>query len=396
MSKEVIRLLSDEQLRKNMAANGLHKIACTAWENVAVAHAMLFEECSEAGIFLRYSLPVVNTHHIKKMTTDFGMLQFSNLNQPDTGSGYTLDDNARAMVAICMRYAITKEPKDLDLILIYLEFIQFCIQPHGRFLNYVNHQQQFTPQNKDTNLDDANGRAIWALGYLINLKSFLPATCISTATKLMGKALIHIEEIHSTRAIAFALKGLFYYNKQYPSLDNIALAEKLAGRLDRMYQHESELNWHWFEGYLTYGNSILPEGMLCAYQITGNQSYKAIAKTSFDFLVQHTFTPAGIKLISNRSWLKKGGTSDEFGEQPIDVAYTILALCRFLGNNHLRQIMYNPCTGGCYDGLEDTHVNLNQGAESTVSYLMARLAIEKYTNFSYHTNTEILQQAAGV
>jgi hypothetical protein len=394
----------------------LHKIASTAWENVAVAHAMLFEACSEAGIFLRYSLPVVNTLHIKRMTTDFGMLQFSNLNQPDPGSGYTLDDNARAMVAICMRYSITKDPKDLDSIMIYLDFIQFCLQPNGRFLNYVNHEQYFTPQNKDSNLDDANGRAIWALGYLINLKDILPATCISKAAKLMVKALIHIEEIHSTRAIAFALKGLFYYNKQSPSLDNIALAEKLAGRLERMYQHESEGNWHWYEGYLTYGNSILPEGMLCAYQITGNESYKTIAKISFDFLIQHTYTPKGIKLISNRSWLKKGGTSDEFGEQPIDVAYTILALCRFLdvfedetylekmeiafnwflGNNHLRQIMYNPCTGGCYDGLEDTHVNLNQGAESTISYLMARLAIEKYTNFSYQTHSEILQQAAGV
>jgi hypothetical protein len=49
----------------------------------------------------------------------------------------------------------------------------------------------------------------------------------------------------------------------------------------------------------------------------------------------------------------------------------------FLGNNHLNQIIYNPCTGGCYDGLEDHYVNLNQGAESTVSYLMARLTMEK-------------------
>lgn len=48
----------------------------------------------------------------------------------------------------------------------------------------------------------------------------------------------------------------------------------------------------------------------------------------------------------------------------------------FLGNNHLRQIIYNPCTGGCYDGLEDLNVNLNQGAESTLSYLMARMSVE--------------------
>jgi hypothetical protein len=112
-----------------------------------------------------------------------------------------------------------------------------------------------------------------------------------------------------------------------------------------------------------------------------------------------TFTPAGIKLISNQSWKHKGVSTASFGEQPIDVAYTILALDRFyevfgeqlylqkmytafawfLGHNHLHQIIYNPSTGGCYDGLEEHHVNLNQGAESTLSYLLARLTLEKYT-----------------
>jgi hypothetical protein len=68
----------------------------------------------------------------------------------------------------------------------------------------------------------------------------------------------------------------------------------------------------------------------------------------------------------------------------------------FLGNNHLHQILYNPCTGGCYDGLEETHVNLNQGAESTVSYMMARLAMEKYIHLNHLEYSEIAQQQAGV
>ena len=114
-----------------------------------------------------------------------------------------------------------------------------------------------------------------------------------------------------------------------------------------------------------------------------------------------TFEQNRIKVISNKGWLYKQEESVEImigGEQPIDVAYTILALDKFcdvfndaayldkmkiafswfLGNNHLHQIMYNPCTGGCYDGLEEDYINLNQGAESTVSYLMARLTVEKY------------------
>ncbi len=165
-----------------------------------------------------------------------------------------------------------------------------------------------------------------------------------------------------------------------------------------MYRHESVEKWDWFEGYLTYANSILPEAMLYAWLLTGETIYKDIAISSFNFLLSQTFNENGIEVISNKNWLQKGHVAGNFGEQPIDVAYTIMTLSKFydvfmdeeyrmkmetafnwfLGNNRLHQIIYNPCTGGCYDGLEETHVNLNQGAESTISYLMARLTIEKY------------------
>jgi hypothetical protein len=167
-----------------------------------------------------------------------------------------------------------------------------------------------------------------------------------------------------------------------------------------MYQHESNGNWFWYESYLTYANSILPEAMLCAYLSTNDPIYKEIAKKSFDFLLSKIFRQNTIKVISNKGWLKNTEEINPHvlgGEQPIDVAYTILALNKFYavfkdiqylekmeigfswfhGNNHLHQIIYNPCTGGCYDGLEDHYINLNQGAESTVSYLMARLTMEK-------------------
>ena len=176
------------------------------------------------------------------------------------------------------------------------------------------------------------------------------------------------------------------------------LLKTLANRLVQMYRHESNEKWEWFEGYLTYANSILPEAMLYAWLLTGETIYKDIAKASFNFLLSQTFNENGIEVISNKNWLHKGQEAGHYGEQPIDVAYTIMTLSKFydafpdedyrlkmetafnwfLGNNRLHHIIYNPCTGGCYDGLEETHVNLNQGAESTVSYLMARLTMEKY------------------
>lgn len=394
----VIKLLNDEPLRRNISSNTLQKIVSTAWENSAVAHAMLIEKMVKNNISLLYDLPAINLNHLQQMTTNTGIIQFSKINQPDISSGYTLDDNARALVSMCMHFELTGDEKTLKYIRKYLSFIKLCQQPAGNFLNYVDKDTKFTNQNNSDNLDDANGRAIWALGYLISLDGLLPNELISQAIVIMQKSLQSIDNVHSTRAMAFTIKGLYYYNFTRSSPDNILLLKTFANRLVQMYKHESSEKWKWFEGYLTYANSILPESMLYAWLITGGTVYRDIAKSSLKFLLSQTFNENGIEVISNKSWLKKGQKAEHFGEQPIDVAYTIMTLGKFydvfmdegysqkmvtafnwfLGNNRLHQIIYNPCTSGCYDGLEETHVNLNQGAESTVSYLMARLTMEKY------------------
>ncbi len=226
----------------------------------------------------------------------------------------------------------------------------------------------------------------------------LPAKIILEADRIMDKSLRIFSEVHSTRAMAFAIKGLYFYYHTIKSKENLILLKTLANRLVQMYKHESSLGWEWFEGYLTYANSILPEAMLYAWLLTGESVYKEIANSSLNFLLSQTYNEHGIEVVSNKKWLLRGEVAGHFGEQPIDVAYTIMTLSKFydafgvedyrqkmetafnwfLGKNRLHQIIYNPCTGGCYDGLEENHVNLNQGAESTVSYLMARLTIEKY------------------
>ena len=393
-------LLNDDELRKRISSNGLHRIASTAWENAAIAHAILFEKIDSSRFSLQYNMPEINLDHIKKITTGFGMIQFATINQPDMESGYTLDDNARAMIAMCQHFELTRDEADLKYIHTYFTFIKYCLQPAGNFLNYVNEAKVFTEQNYSTNLEDSNGRAIWALGYLVSLENLLPGSLIQDAALTMQSALQNISKIHSTRAMAFVIKGLYYQNTNKDSANNSPLLKHFADRLVQMYRHEAEKNWQWFESYLTYANSILPEAMLCAWLATGESTYKEIARSSFDFLLSKTFGESSIKIISNKNWLHKGNESvrvTKGGEQPIDVAYTILALSRFytvfkdnnyrykmetafnwfLGNNHLHQIIYNPGTGGCYDGLEENYVNLNQGAESTISYLMARLTIEK-------------------
>ncbi len=421
LAEGVNRLMSDDALRTTLSLNTLQHIVPTAWENSALAHALLFrkvagnkqeEEMPQEGagaasphpvsrtkkIALEYKWPAIDLTHVKKMTTDFGMLQFSKINHPDPDSGYTLDDNARALIAVCMHYEQTRNESDLTYLDIYVRFIRFCLQQNGAFLNYVDEHEQFTDQNNDTNLEDANGRAIWALGYLLSRRALLPAKLVKMAEAVMQEVIPGIANMHSTRAMAFSLKGLYYYNLEKRSVEMVALVKVLADRLAAMYRHESDEQWHWYESYLTYGNSVLPEAMLCAWLTTGDRRYREMAKTSFDFLLSLTFNKSGIKVISNKSWLQRGQEAAPYGEQPIDVAYTILALSKFyrefqdesymrklylafnwfLGNNHLHQIIYNPCTGGCFDGLEATHINLNQGAESTLSYLISRLIMQAH------------------
>jgi len=163
------------------------------------------------------------------------------------------------------------------------------------------------------------------------------------------------------------------------------------------YKATSSAQWNWFEPILTYGNAVLPEAMLLAFLETDRAVYRDTANATFRFLLDHLFKGDMLRVISNRTWLKPGEEPDLFGEQPIDVAYTISALALFLetfgdqeharkmhiafewflGRNHLAQVMYNSATGGCYDGLEEHSVNLNQGAESSVCYLLARAIMER-------------------
>jgi glycosyltransferase involved in cell wall biosynthesis len=398
LAESVTRLLNDIPLRRKIKTNTLQKVVSTAWENSAVEHAMLFRNLAADKITLHFNLPPINLNQIKLLTTNTGIIQFSRVNQPDLCSGYTLDDNARALIAMGMYYIQTRDVKSIWYMNKYLSFIKFCLQPDGSFLNYVDFENNFTSQNKYASLEDSNGRALWALGYIISQKGLIPEKIGSEALVIFRKVIPHIETIHSPRAMSFAIKGLYLYLNSFKSIQNLILIKTLANRLVQSYKEVSDENWEWFEDSLTYANSILPEAMLNAWLITGEAEYKEIALSSFNFLLSKIFNENGIEVISNRGWLKKGETASHFGEQPIDVAYTIMTLSRFyetfgdaeylikmeiafnwfLGNNRLHQTIYNPRTGGCYDGLEETHVNINQGAESAVSYLMARLTVEKY------------------
>lgn len=397
--RAILHLIDNKEKRIELGKNAFSKMRHSSWENAAIAYGGVFAELNNKAERLIFELPPVNLTHVREMTTDFGILQFSQFCQPDPNSGYTLDDNARALIASVMHYDLYKEELVLKQMQIYLDFIGFVQLDNGSFKNYVDFDRRFTDQNEKVNLEDSNGRALWALGYLLSKTESLPSSLTQQALKYWDKAFPLLDNFTSPRAIGFVIKGLYYNFLFSKDETNVVLTEKLAERLLHYYNLKSDAKWKWYEDYMTYANSILPEAMMYAFLMTAKTRYNQIAEITFDFLLSHYFMKGKIKVISNNGWFNKRNKRNFFGEQPIEVAYIIFSLdlfyeftkkskyknqletafSWFTGNNHLNQIMYNPANGACYDGLEKYHININQGAESAVCYLMARLVMEKYT-----------------
>ncbi|MBK9734108.1 MAG: hypothetical protein IPO92_03710 [Saprospiraceae bacterium] len=100
----------------------------------------------------------------------------------------------------------------------------------------------------------------------------------------MKCAIVNVHNIHSTRAMAFIIKGLYYSNVNSEFASDMGIVRELADRMVQMYAHESDDTWLWFESYMTYGNRYLPEAMLCSWLVTGTINIKILQNCPFDFL----------------------------------------------------------------------------------------------------------------
>jgi len=232
-------------------------------------------------------------------------------------------------------------------------------------LNYVTINKEFFEKNKDENLEDANGRAIWALGEFLSLPRLINSHSLVQVEVVFRKAIPIINQLQSPRAIAFCIEGLYFYYQFRKDPEILKTITRLVDNLISKYRGISNENWQWYEPYLTYGNAVLPDAMLLASRCTQRALYKETAKRTFDFLLSIMNDNEHISIILNTGRHYEGQEKKPFGEQPIEFAYAILALEWFykefddplylnlihssfnwyLGTNHLHQIIYNPCTG---------------------------------------------------
>ncbi len=415
-AESFMKLLKDHALREQLGKNAYFRTRNMTWENVALEYSKLFSRFSRdiAEVSAHKKNPRINLNHLFRnhlfrLTDEFGMIQFSLLSSPDLSSGYTLDDNARGLIVACLCYselgkafkaAYPDKHKNelIKRIDVYLRFIGYVLTEDGIFYNYVRSDRTVDDElNKKENLEDANGRAIWALS-VAAASNTLPDSLKERALALLNKRLEKYKIPESPRSVAFYVKGASLLLKNNIDMDGKGLRSAMIAHCDRLvslYRGVSSENWHWFEDYLTYSNAVLPEALILGYQEARNSDYLEIGKKTLDFLIQQTFLDGIYAPIGQDGWHHKTGKRRYFDQQPEDVSAMVCALATahsvtgegvyrklmhdafnwFLGDNSLKQVVYDRATGGCYDGVGERNINLNQGAESITSYLLARLAI---------------------
>ncbi len=408
----ILQLLEDEELRLQLGKNAYFRTRNMAWPNVALQYARAFSEHAPklAAISSQKSLPKIKLNHLIHLTDSFSIVQFAKLTKRDVLSGYTLDDNASTLEVAVVYYgklgAIAKEPSAvsqerqlLRLINTYLDFIGFVVKPNGSFQNFVKADRTLDDVlNERANLEEANARAIYALA-LTSTAGSLPKPIRQKAFDFLQKRMKSGVSFDSPRAIARCIKALCVLVDSKVQIEGIDLEKTLRVQCDRLielYQATSHDDWQWFEGYLTYSNGVMPEALLLGYHTNRDERYLTVGKITLDFLIKESFVKDIYRPVGQSGWQYQGGKRHYFDQQPEEVRSMVHALSAgyamtgdeeysrlmyrafywFLGDNSLNQVVYDRTTGGCYDGIGRKEINLNQGAESTISYLMARLALD--------------------
>jgi len=396
-------LLSDKAKLKSLREKTYKFGREMRWEKVSEKYLEIFRKTAASATKRSLTLktpalllrePPFDLSHLKRLTDDTGLIQHAKYIVPDRHTGYCLDDNSRALMLCAWAYSLLKEDDSKELVSTYFSFTHFMQTPDGRFRNFMDYQRHFLDE---TGSDDACGRALWALGYIIWRP---PRNAYrSLAYECFQKALPHVHGLN-LRGKALAMLGLVSYLRCYQGDESVtAKLRECADFLLSLYQDVSDENWQWFEDIICYDNGIMPMALFQTYSILREEKYLTVAKKTLEFL-EKTITQNGrLSIVGSRGWYKRGGAKAKYDQQPIDASAMVLAYQSayrvtndkeylkkmrkafgwFLGENDMGMSLYDHETKGCADGLMPEGVSLNQGGESTVSFLMALLAmIEEY------------------
>ena len=347
-------------------------------------------------------LPELKLNHLHRLTDDTGMLQHSIFTIPNRGEGYTTDDNARALIFTVLLERLSKGPlgqadsipvvTTRDSAFRYLAFLEHAFNPaKGRFKNFLGYDRRW---NEADGSEDCHGRTLWALGTVLGRSE--DQGLRGAAGRLFEFSLPAALEFSSPRAWAYTLLGVQEYLNSYPGdRDAQKVRSALSRRLLEMYESIRSPDWKWFEDVLAYGNARLPEAVLLVGSACSDERMVSAGLEALDWLLttQRCETNGHFVPIGSQGFYRQNGEKARFDQQPIEAAGAVSACLQayritgdsrwrrearsafnwFLGDNDLQLPLYDSVTGGCRDGLHPDRANENQGAESTLSFLMALL-----------------------
>ena len=339
--------------------------------------------------------PNVQLKHVQTMTDGTGILQHARFAVPNRAYGYCTDDNARALMVVLKSRAHVANPSECDaLASCYLSFLNHAYnRGTGRFHNFMNFERSWIEQEGS---EDSHGRAIWALGTTIAHSEIRGHRTLATA--LFQEALPAMRRFKFVRSWVYGLLGIHEYLNRFAGDTEVSrLREELSGRLLEKFERNATDNWPWPEPCLTYANARLPHALLVSGPPLGNQNMVDMALRALEWLVEIQTTKDGhFSAVGNMGWYPKDGTKAKFDQQPLEAAAVCEAclvaadvsedegwvdqarrsLDWFLGQNELGVTLIDVTTGGCCDGLKSCGPNENQGAESTLVWLLALLAMK--------------------
>lgn len=350
-------------------------------------------------------LPPFSLAHIKRLTDDTGIIQHAKFGIPNLKEGYCLDDNARALLMALMAYRQKKDALALNLAPIYMSYIHYMQNKDGTFRNFLSFNRNFLDEMGS---EDSFGRTIWALGYLLG--NAPNDAYYQTGKLVFFDASPNFEKLQSIRGVANSMIGISYYLRSNPNDDSMTeRLRNLAGKLIKHYEENSSPDWKWFEPLLTYDNGILPLALLHSAEILNDDKITGIALETVSFLTGIALKDGYLSIIGNEKWYKKEGERSMFAQQPVDALAMVLMYHQafhltkdkeyltklfacfmwFMGENDLRMNLFDFETKGCCDGFESYGVNRNQGAESSLSYLISHLTVlEAFEEFE---NKDMIQ-----
>ncbi len=402
-AREICELLRDEPRRHAMRKKAYLLGREMVWSHVAHLYMESFQRARRSRLDVPYKplavrtlaeqpmdLPGWRLDHLVRMTDSAGILQHASSTIPNYSEGYCTDDNARALLLTVLLEQLGQSTTQVHRLgTTYAAFVNFAFdRDRGRFRNFLGFDRRWL---EEVGSDDCHGRVLWVLGACVSRSKRRDLQL--WASQVFDQALPAITDTTSPRAWATCLIGVCLYLQRFSGARPASqMRDTLTERLVECIDKAATDDWPWFETILTYDNAKLPHALIASGRSSGNAKTVALGLDALKWLVEQQKSPTGFfRPIGSSGFYPKVGERAQFDQQPIEAHATVTACIEayhasddaawlqearlafewFLGSNDLGLDLYDAKSGGCYDGLQEDRVNINQGAESTLAFLLA-------------------------